>query len=196
MRGIRPWLVVSLGCLTLTGGVRASSCRPWTRAIAYLRGHVGPAAGVGENALAALAMVKAEVPKDDPALVTAIRTIESRFTSGGVYTPERHGGVDVYEAGVIILALANYDPVGRRSMIEAAAAHLASKQRPNGCWDYDGRSSGDCSISQYAVLGLWEAENVGIRVSPSVWDNAAAFYISVQSPGGGWTYHPRRGRRG
>jgi hypothetical protein len=189
MRGFRPWLVLAIVCLTATARVRAQQVPAVQRAVAYLHGHVGPAAGAGENALAALAMVKADVPRDDPALVTAVRTIEARFTSGGVYNPERRGGVDIYEAGVIILALANYDPIGRRSLIEAAAAHLVSKQKSGGCWDYDNRSAGDASISQYAVLGLWEAENAGVRVNPSVWDNAAAWYISVQGSTGGWTYH-------
>ncbi|HEY2154164.1 MAG TPA: HEAT repeat domain-containing protein [Isosphaeraceae bacterium] len=193
MRGLSPWLLVSVGCLIATTGLRAQQLPAVQRAVAYLRNQVGPRSGAGENALAALAMAKAEVPRDDPALVTAIRTIEARFTSGGVYTPERRGGVDVYEAGVIILALANYDPVGRRSMIEAAAAHLVSKQKSAGCWGYDGGPNGDTSISQYAVLGLWEAENAGVRVSPSVWDNAATWFISVQWTSGGWVYHPGEG---
>ncbi len=193
MRGIRPWLLVTLVCLCATGGLRGQQHPAVNRAITYLRGHVGPAAGVGENALAALAMVKAEVPHDDPALLTAIRTVESRFTTGGEYSPERHGGSDIYEAGVIILALANYDPVGRKRMIDAAAAHLTSKQKASGSWGYDGGPTGDTSISQYAVLGLWEAENAGVRVSPSVWDNAASWYISAQGASGGWVYHPGEG---
>ena len=74
-------------------------------------------------------------------------------------------------------------------MIASAADHIMSKQKANGCWDYDNRQAGDASISQYAVLGLWEAENAGVRVRPSVWDNAASWYMSVQGASGGWTYH-------
>ncbi len=55
-----------------------------------------------------------------------------------------------------------------------------AKQKAAGCWDYDGRAAGDASISQYAVLGLWEAENAGVRIAPSVWDNAAGWFLSVQ----------------
>src|SRR6185437_5922375 len=58
----------------------------------------------------------------------------------------------------------------------------------NGSWDYSGRTAGDTSISQYAVLGLWEADNGGARVSPLVWDRAAQWFLSVQS-GGSWNYH-------
>lgn len=192
MRGLRPWLAMAVACLAGTDSVRAQQVAAVNRAVEYLRGHsrnAGGGQGVGENALAALALVKAEVPHDDPALVNAIRSVESRFTSGGAYTPAMGGGTDVYEAGVVILALANYDPTGRKAMIAAAADHIMGKQKANGSWDYDGRAAGDASISQYAVLGLWEAENAGVNVSPRVWDNAASWYMSVQGASGGWTYH-------
>ena len=39
-------------------------------------------------------------------------------------------------------------------------------QNANGSWDYSGRSNGDTSITQYAVLGLWEAENCRRRRPP------------------------------
>ncbi len=48
----------------------------------------------------------------------------------------------------------------------AAGANIMGKQKANGSWDYDNRTFGDTSISQYAVLGLWEAENAGVTISP------------------------------
>ncbi len=39
------------------------------------------------------------------------------------------------------------------------------------------------------MLGLWEAENVGVDIPPSVWDRAADWYMSVQSGSGSWNYH-------
>ena len=73
------------------------------------------------------------------------------------------------------------------------AAYLRSKQKANGSWDYDPRPFGDTSISQYAVLGLWECENSGVDVPPSVWDRAAQWYMSVQSASGSWNYHRDEG---
>lgn len=186
------WAWIVAGLVALSGTAYAQQVPAVNRAVDYLRANIRSGAGyssnTGENALAALAMIKAEVPPTDPALATAIRSIEARF-SGSTYNPERQGGADVYEASVVIMALANLDPSARKAQISSAAEYLMGKQKGNGSWDYSHRSAGDASISQYAVLGLWEAENAGVPVSPRVWDNAAAWYISSQSPSGSWTYH-------
>lgn len=158
------------------------------RGVQYLRGVAGTQE-TGESALAALALSKAELPASDPAVAAAVARVRRRF-NGSTYQPERSGGSDVYEAGVICLAFANVDPVGLKAEIEAAARYLMSAQKAKGCWDYSGRESGDTSISQYAVLGLWEAENAGVDIPPRVWDRAAGWFIGSQEPAGNWVYHP------
>ncbi|RUL89524.1 hypothetical protein [Tautonia sociabilis] len=162
------------------------------RGIDFLKNR-GPAVSSGEAALAALAMLKAGVPKDDEALGRTIQKALSR-SRADAYIPERSGGTDIYETGVACMMLANLDPVTMKPLIQSAASYLISKQKSNGAWDYDNRGgdTGDCSISQYALLGLWEAENAGVKVPPSVWERAARWYMSVQR-GGGWTYHPDAG---
>src|SRR6185437_6764469 len=78
------------------------------------------------------------------------------------------------------------------------ARFLAGRQKENGAWDYSNRptsSTGDASMSQYALLGLWEAENAGARVAPAVWDRAARWFTAVQAPNGGWNYHRDEGAR-
>lgn len=154
----------------------------------FLKGRVG-GERVGETALAAIALLKAEVPEDDPALQTCLQKIRTRFTSSG-YQPERTGGQEIYEAAVITVALANCESAEFKGLISSAAAFILSKQKPNGSWDYSHRSNGDSSISQYAILGLWEADNSGVAVSPSVWDRAAHYYLSTQLDDGSWKYHP------
>ncbi len=57
--------------------------------------------------------------------------------------------------------------------MEAIARYLLSKQKANGSWDYESRTNGDTSISQYAVLGLWEAENAGATVPARCRDRGA-----------------------
>lgn len=189
------WLAI--GLLGFASGARAQQLPAVNRAIDYLKGHIpgaggGPGSGynnvAGETALAVLAMVKAEVPHDDPALAAAVRVLDNRF-NGSAYRPERTGGTDIYEAGVIIMALSNLDAVGRKAQITTTADYIIGKQKANGSWDYDNRTAGDTSISQYAILGLWEAENAGVPISPRIWDNAAGWYMSTQGGTGGWTYH-------
>jgi hypothetical protein len=158
------------------------------RGVQYLKARAG-GSGVGETALMTVAMIKAGVPLSDPAVTGAISRLKRQFTTSS-YTPERTGGQDVYEAAVVAMALANCDVEARRGFLETVTRYLVSRQKANGCWDYDHRGPGDSSISQYAVLGLWEAESSGAHVPPDVWDRAASWYISTQNPDGSWSYHP------
>jgi hypothetical protein len=186
-RGLLGLVWFAAGLMAASGSAVAQQVPAVQKALDYLR-NAARGSGVGEVGLATLALIKAEVPLNDPGIVAGIKTIESRFQASS-YVPERTSGTDIYAAAVIILALANHDPSVHRAQIASVADFLIGRQNANGSWDYHGRDQGDTSISQYAVLGLWEAENAGARVSPGVWDRAAAWYISTQSPEGSWTYH-------
>ena len=163
-----------------------------TRAVQYLQGH--GRSGAGETALLALALIKAEVPASDSALQGAMATVRAQF-DGTSYRSSTAAN-EVYTAAVIAMALSNADAVGYKREIDSVAGFLISKQNPNGSWDYTSRTAGDTSISQYAVLGLWEAENAGASVAPGVWDRAASWYLSTQASGGSWTYHRDEGTGG
>jgi hypothetical protein len=156
-------------------------------AVQYLRGHTRNAP-TGQSAMIALALIKAEVPANDPDLQACLERIRARFTTS-TYEPEMASGAGVYEAGVSSMVLANQDAEGNRFWIKLVADYLLSKQKANGSWDYAHRDRGDTSISQYAVLGLWEAENAGVDIPPSTWERAASWYMSVQSAAGSWCYH-------
>jgi hypothetical protein len=184
------WLAVSATLFVLAfypAAARAQQEPAVLSGVQYLRQHVSNRAG--EAAMIALALMKAEVPHNDGAVQSCLSRVRSRFASGGAYSPEMGDGAGTYEAAVSILALATEDPEANRPLIATLAAYLVGRQNANGSWDYVQRNQGDTSISQYAVLGLWEAENVGVDISPSVWDRAASWYISVQSSGGSWNYH-------
>lgn len=183
--GILTWSAVWY--CALQPSVRADNDPAVLRGIQFLRGRAG-GQQVGETALTALAMLKAEVPPGDPTLAACVAKLRTRLVSG-VYQPERQGGHAVYEAAAVALALANLEPESRRAELDAVARYLIGQQNANGSWDYNGRPHGDTSISQYAVLGLWEAENAGVEVPPETWDRAASFFFSVQSAIGSWNYH-------
>jgi hypothetical protein len=156
-------------------------------AVQYLKGHA--LRSTGESAMIALALLKAEVPASDPVVQGCIAKVKARFASSA-YQPELPPGTGTYEAGVSLMALATLGAEENRSYIATITAYLLSRQNGNGSWDYSNRTAGDCSISQYATLGLWEALNAGIDVSPAVWDRIASFYMSAQFASGAWNYHP------
>jgi hypothetical protein len=164
------------------------------RGIEFLRGRIG-GSQVGETALIALALLKADVPPEDPSVVACINKLRSRFVSSG-YSPERGGGQDVYEAAVVALALSNLNAEARRGELAAVASYLLSVQNANGSWDYRGRPHGDTSITQYALLGLWECENGGAQIPPQTWDRVASWFLSSQNAStGSWNYHRDEGDR-
>ncbi|GIW88653.1 MAG: hypothetical protein KatS3mg108_2977 [Isosphaeraceae bacterium] len=182
-------LLMVLGVPVLAYGQGRGEAEPAIQSgLRYLRSQAS-GLDVGQSALTALAMHKADVPNSDPTLQALVQRILERFTEQG-YVPERRGGHDLYEAAVVAMALANIDPVGFKPQVQAVAQYLISKQKGNGSWDYDGRTAGDSSISQYALLGLWEADGIGVAIPPAVWDNAALWYARVQFPNGAWNYHP------
>lgn len=181
LRGILLFTITVAACAPVMG-----QGGPVPRGVAYLRG-VGNDQ-TGELALAALAMAKAGVPASDPDLVRHVGRVMQRFNSQ-TYSPQRDSGPAVYEAGVTSMLLSTLDPAGFKPQLQLVAAFLVSKQKANGSWDYEHRTAGDTSISQYAVLGLWEAENAGVRIAPAVWERVARWYIGAQSPGGSWNYH-------
>jgi hypothetical protein len=117
-----------------------------------------------------------------------VANFRSRFTSGS-YEPHRTNGSGIYEAAAASMVLANLDAVTYRSELAMLANYILSQQRANGSWDYNGRDYGDASITQYAILGLWEAENAGVPLSPSVWERTASWYLSNQHSSGAWVYH-------
>lgn len=181
---------LALGTVLIVAGpfsIRAADDPAVNRGVQFLRSHAGDQM-VGESAMMALAMIKADVPVTDPTVSALLARIRARFDSTG-YNPERMGGTDIYEAGVVAMALANLDAESRRAELEQVAKFLIGRQNANGSWDYTGRPNGDTSISQYAVLGLWEADNAGARVPATVWDRVAQWFLSTQAGGGSWNYH-------
>lgn len=186
-RWILAWLLAPGIAWLLEAPVRGQQEKTVISGIQYLR-TVAANKQVGETAMIALALIKCDTPPTDPVLAACIATIQKRFTGSG-YSPQRRGGHDVYEAAVVAMALSNLEGEEHRGEINLVATYLMGKQKANGSWDYDNRPFGDTSISQYALLGLWECDNAGFDVPPSVWDRAAGWYLSKQASAGSWNYH-------
>jgi hypothetical protein len=61
-----------------------------------------------------------------------------------------------------------------------------------GAWSYP-LGNGDESNSQFALLALYEAERVGVKVSDKTWRLALQYWQNQQNPDGSWGYLKRPG---
>ena len=90
------------------------------------------------------------------------------------------------------MALAAVDRTAYSAELHSIAEYLLKRQLPNGAWSYDGIApGGDTSMTQYALLGLWEANNGGGGPIPKeAWDRATKWLVTRQLASGGFGYHP------
>ena len=77
--------------------------------------------------------------------------------------------------------------------------HCANKHKL-GLFDYHLKESDyvDHSLTQYGMLGVWEASKRGLKVPPKYWERWVEHFISAQREDGGWAYgleerHPTTG---
>lgn len=139
----------------------------------------------GITSLAALALLNADVPANDPSLRRAIEAVS--------IVPNRY----VYTTALKIQVLAAADPVRYRREIAAAAEFLIAAQQANGMWGYGlGMGHTDFSNSQFALLGLHEAGKAGAQIPGMAWRLADKAWINSQRPDGGWGYQPNQPPRG
>lgn len=164
------------------------------RAAAFLRSKGTPAL-VGELSLSinALAKIRSKYPDlvaaGDPVLKEMVEALRVRCVPE--FRPTRQGGQDNYEAGCAAMALAAVNRNDYAAEQTNIAKFILNKQLPNGSWSYDAVPTGDTSMTQYALLGLWEANNAGGGPIPKeAWDKAAKWLLTRQSAGGGYAYHP------
>jgi hypothetical protein len=159
------------------------------RAAANLRGKVADMHGGGQS-LAALALLKAEIPASSPEIKAAIDAVRKRVDPVKGYQPDHD---HAYSAGVGAVLLSDADPQGNLPYLQAIATYLQQFQRPNGSWDYPDRppaTNGDTSVTHYALLGLWACARAGVEVRPDVWAKAAQWHVSAQNADGGFSYCP------
>jgi RNA polymerase sigma factor (sigma-70 family) len=105
-----------------------------------------------------------------------------------------------YAVSLQTMVFAAVDPVRDRSRIEENVGWLDRAQiKPgnpqpwSGSWSYSNSNRGrpgDNSNTQYALLGLYAASEVGIPVNPSVWELSRNYWEKSQNRDGSWAYTP------
>jgi HEAT repeats len=168
------------------------------RGVDYLRTVLKPSNGSysagGAYTLAAYAMLKGGATPRDPVVAGIIAGLKKRLADGTYQS----SGKGIYEAGCELMLLEAATPHGKPTTyhkeMQLIVDYIVKNQDPKGYWNYlHGDMYGDCSVTQYGILGLWAAERVGIKVPRAAYDKAAAWLmVSNQDNRGGFSYRPSR----
>lgn len=155
------------------------------KGVAYISNKTGK--HLGAKALIALVLSK-DGKKNHPKIqeaVDAIReAISNNFSNVDVFDATRN----VYSLSACIVLLTELDPYIYRTEIEACLNRLLSLQKPIGAWGYVEKSTGDTSMTQYAVLALWLCEQYGIRTPQDSWERVCNWLMRTQDPTGNFGY--------
>ena len=142
----------------------------------------------GTHSLIALALIKAEAPKDHPKIKEAVKICRQRISLLSQNPPPN----SVYGLCVSIIFLCELDAEGYAPEIKAMMDLLVNWQKPFGGWGYlqgPHMSTGDTSMTQYAVLSSWTADRFGVySLRKDSMVRVCNWLIRTQDKGGGWGY--------
>jgi hypothetical protein len=141
----------------------------------------------GLTALAALALVRAGVPRSDSGVTKAIALLRSALSSDLPAVGGRDARTFTYAAGSLLWMLSELRPAGFDAAAAQAALALSHGTTPDGLWGYalprvrvhDGYADvlpdapspapPDVSNAQFAVLGLLAADRLGVWLGDVAW---------------------------
>ena len=157
------------------------------KAVEYLASHSDGGAAVsqgrpGARALVALVMVKADLP-DHPRVQEGLDAVKKEVI------PNK--AADVYTLGLSLILLTELPPEKRLlydAELQALLDRLKQLQMPWGGWGYPSFPTGDTSMTQYAALGLWSAEGLGLETPPEIWEKLTNWLIRTQAADGAFGY--------
>ena len=151
---------------------------------------------VGGRALRALAIAKYhevyKIPGGKSNRHVAQALQDCRTIAGNAkQLPDEEG--KMYQAALALIFLCEVDPKGSKAQINAILDYLVAQQMDCGAWSYTHfrkLNHGDTSQTQYVILALWTAKNVGIYVPENVIVKACNWLLRTQESAGGWAYQP------
>ncbi|HWL10120.1 MAG TPA: DUF4159 domain-containing protein, partial [Planctomicrobium sp.] len=150
---------------------------------------------IGLTSLAVLALLNSGLPADSEPVRRAIGWLKRPESN-----PDR-----TYDLAMAIMALAASDDPTVKGKIARMAQQLEEyQQRGNGAgaWGYRNESHWDNSNTQFAILGLKEAADVGVRIDRETWQRSQDHFLGNQQgplnlPNGApWGYVPGAGASG
>lgn len=137
----------------------------------------------GITSLCTLALLSCGFTPKDPAVEKALRYLKHEAERPDM----------TYTVSLRLMVYAAADPGLYRTEIESYARWLEGNQIRNGptkgSWSYsDKPGHGDNSNTQFAILGLHEAERAGIKVSDQTWQLALQYWLSRTTRKGDGAY--------
>ena len=136
----------------------------------------------GMTSLCTLALLSCGVEPSDPAIQSALGYLR------------RTRADRTYSAALQTMVFCRAEPVRDGQLIRRNVGWLEQVQITRGSgkggWGYPSNDP-DNSNSQFALLALYEAERVGVRVSPQTWRLAKAYWEEGQHGDGSWGYKQR-----
>lgn len=186
----RPGLLCALCLAASLGSVARAELTPESpevkkaveRGLAFLATTQHDA--LGGKALIGLACYKATNNADDPVAQKQLKAVVEQIAATQT-TLNTHNN---YSVGIAIIFLATVDPQGSRESLNILLAELLKRQKGHGGWGYTERPTGDTSMTQYAVLGMWEASRAGLDTPVAAWEKVANWLLRTQDPSGGFGY--------
>ncbi len=157
------------------------------KAVNYLKKASASSAShqLGEVALQGLALVKAGVPKDDPAVERCAKQALS-IARGKKQNAQAH--YQSYNMSVLLLFLLELDRERYRQDIEQFKKLLLERQQPAGAVSYYQDNQGDTSQTQYAALAFWTLDHYGFSVPVDRVVRMLQWFLTAQNPDGSWGY--------
>jgi hypothetical protein len=145
-------------------------------------------AHTGTTSLIVYALLTAGEPPTEPHVARALNYLRE-------FTPDELRSV--YAVALQAMVFAAAEPERDRNRITAAVdwlerAQITAGDKVNwpGSWTYSHikNKNGDNSNTQYALLGLNAAAEVGIKVKPEVWTLSRQYWERCQRADGSWAY--------
>jgi len=156
---------------------------------------------IGGRVLRALAIAKYhdvyKIPggKTNPHVASALAECRAASkTTSKLYGKTGDLGDQLYAAALALIFLCEVDPKGSKVEIAAVTDFLIKHQMGNGAWTYvryQKLGYGDVSQTQYVVLALWSAKQVGAYVPEEVITKACGWLMRTQEGAGSWGYQPK-----
>lgn len=171
--------------------------------VAYLKEHqrddgswpdVDNEAHTGSTGLVTLALLTAGEPVNSPHITRALNFLR-KFSADDLRS--------TYAISLQTMVFAAAQPERDRVRITDNVAWLERSQiQPGdminwaGSWTYSHIKArhGDNSNTQYALLALHAASEVGVQVKPEVWALSRQYWEQCQRPDGSWGYTPESGQ--